>query len=81
MRKAKRLLIPLFVAVSVLSTSPAWAHKDKDKDKDKDDRDYGKKDKAGSAPINGGISFLVAAGLSIGLIKLYQESKKRQQAI
>ncbi len=78
MRKAKRLLIPLLVAVSVLSTSPAWAHKHKDKDND--DRDYGKKDKAGSAPINGGIGFLVAAGLSVGLIKLYQESKKRQQA-
>jgi len=49
-----------------------WLHGDK-KDKDKD------KDRSGnSVPVNGGVVFLVVAGLGLGAKMLYDSNKKNE---
>jgi hypothetical protein len=50
-------------------------------DKDKDKKDKKDKDSAGnSVPVNGGVVFLVVAGLGLGAKMLYDYNKKSQTA-
>ena len=79
------ILAPLMFAphtskANIISDLVHWLKGDKDDKKDKKDKDRDRdKDSSGnSVPVNGGVVFLVVAGLGLGAKMLYDYNKKSE---
>ena len=69
---APLMFAPHVSSANIISDLMHWLHGDK-KDKDRD------KDRSGnSVPVNGGVVFLVVAGLGLGAKMLYDSNKKNE---
>jgi len=77
------ILAPLMFAphtskANIISDLVHWLKGDKDDKKDKKDKDRDKDSSGNSVPVNGGVVFLVVAGLGLGAKMLYDYNKKSE---
>ncbi|MDO6435068.1 hypothetical protein Q4E93_30920 [Flavitalea sp. BT771] len=71
---APLMFVPHTSKANIISDIIHWITGDKDDKKDKKDKDGN----GNSVPVNGGVVFLVVAGLGLGAKMLYDYNKKSQ---
>ena len=81
MKMAKKLLLLLLMAAPYFVAVQSRAgDKDKDKDKDKPKKNSPTAPTGNGVPLDGGVVFLMAAGLGLGAKLLYDAKAKKKAA-